>query len=131
MESRLAGVYTPILAFIFSWRRKKISNLRLGRRLLIVYLQDNDNLLSKIVVFLVEARKGTMEACLLGKGEKQPSNKDKTDDNNTSEFDYFSVPNTLPITFFPCVNPAYSYCFGGKQTLKDLYFVKQKCGASQ
>lgn len=80
---------------------------------------------------LVEARKGTMEACLLGKGEKQPSNKDKTDDNNTSEFDYFSVPNTLPITFFPCVNPAYSYCFGGKQTLKDLYFEKQKCGASQ
>ena len=80
---------------------------------------------------MVEARKGTMEACLLEKGEKQPSNKDKTDDNNTSEFDYFSVPNTLPITFFPCVNPAYSYCFGGKQTLKDLYFEKQKCGASQ
>ena len=50
----MAGVYTPILAFIFSWRRKKISNLRLGRRLLIVYLQDNDNLLSKIVVFLPE-----------------------------------------------------------------------------
>ena len=95
------------------------------------YLREEYEVSERRACRALDVRKGTMEACLLGKGEKQPSNKDKTDDNNTSEFDYFSVPNTLPITFFPCVNPAYSYCFGGKQTLKDLYFEKQRCGASQ
>lgn len=74
---------------------------------------------------MVEARGEPGEECHSENEEKSHTENIQSSNDRISKLDYRMIPNTMPIIFLPCVNPAYSYCYGGKQTLKEIYFGKK------